>query len=535
MSAPNLQNLSQQSRQGSSLYGQSGLSSNPIGSASLNTGRSNQYSTGLTSNLNSNPSLSLSNSRTGLNQSSQQNGFLGHQQSNQMSNMNSPKYSSGVGNSLSSNFGNGLSSSFGSSVMNSGIFGNGATSPLSSVPSSAGTFGSSVNSSTQGSSHAFGSLLNNNSSNSFNQFGLGGNTSYSSFNSFSSGIDMQNSVTESLDLSEFPSLQPPSKQMSALRLTENNIQQQLSAAVPPPPPNNIQNTSTSNLSNLVNLGAGSPFNKTVTTSKTYSEVSNTNISGQSKQEHSPGFQMSNEDFPALPGAPKNNSMMSQAVSMSNDIMSHISPEPQVKVGVAPVGTKPTKASIVLPSLPPSMCRDQFGMAGLLACIRSKDINLIKLTLGMDLWDLGLNLNSKGSLHNTFQSPWADRPCDLHHLEHPVPPEYLTYRLHDRLDQQRIKQWGDDLLFWLYYNNIGEYPQLMAIYELQNRGWSYYTVDKVWITKAPGREAPKRTYERTTYCHYQWFDVANWKRSEKEGHLEMDKLEILDQMKSPFQL
>eukprot|EP00116_Pleurobrachia_bachei_P011521 sb/3471783/ len=175
-----------------------------------------------------------------------------------------------------------------------------------------------------------------------------------------------------------------------------------------------------------------------------------------------------------------------------------------------------------------MCKDQFGMAGLLAFIRSKDScpNLIKFALGMDLCDLGLNLQSKGNLHSTFQSPWSDRPCGLHHLEHTVPSEYR--RLPVRLNGStvdRIKKYGDDLLFWLYYNNIGTTIQLMAIQELQNRGWMYYIPEKIWVSKAVGKDPAKGPY--SVYC---WFDVTSWKKSEREMNIDLDKVEYSEQSK-----
>ena len=525
MSSPSLQNLSQ-SRTSTSIYGSNGAISMSA-SNNLPNSRLTYFSTSVQQSNTTNSNFGISNSRSITQPSSLTNGFLGHQ-SNQITNS---KLSSNIGLNLSSNFSgsNSIQSNFGNNnLVNSGLFGSNSTSP-NMVPSSAGSFVNSVNTNTQGSSHIFGSGFSNNS-----QFGsLNSNSSYSSFNSnnFTTSLDLHGS-SDSLDLSEFPSLQPPSKQLGSMRIDTNG------------PSINLTNSTNSTFS-LSNNSSG--FNKAITGNKTYSEVSNSNLTGQSKQDTSPGFQISHEDFPALPGAPKQLPVSSQPNSLSNDIIPHVQPQ-----GTSPhsqslppslhdplksslVGVMPNKTSksIVLPTFPSSMCKDQFGMAGLLAFIRSKDTcpNLIKFALGMDLCDLGLNLQGKGKLHSTFQSPWSDRPCGLHHLEQNVPQEYLTSKLSNRLNinmLHRIKKYGDDLLFWLYYNNVGTTIQLLAIRELQNRGWMYYIPEKIWITKALGKEPPKGPYDRAVYC---WFDVVNWKKSEREMTLERDRVEFMEPSKT----
>ena len=57
----------------------------------------------------------------------------------------------------------------------------------------------------------------------------------------------------------------------------------------------------------------------------------------------------------------------------------------------------------------------------------------------------------------------------------------------------------------------------------NRDWRYHKEERVWITRAPGIDPTYKTttYERGTYCY---FDTANWRRMNKEFHIEYDKLE-----------
>ena len=522
-SSPSLHSLGQ-SRSSSQLYGSTNGGSTGLPSTSLSSSRLNQFASGLNQNSTTS-SLGLNSSNRGLSQpSSLTNGFLNHQ-SSPSSSLNS-KFSPGLGNSLSSNnFGsNSFGSNFGNNIMN--ILG--STSPSSfgtstSTQASSQLFGSQQPSG--GGSHIFGSSLNSNNNNSgpYNSSQFSNNGGYSSFSGsgFSPSLEMSNSTmtTESLDLSEFPSLQAPAKQMAALRLDPGNTLAGLAGSVSVQPGGFSLNST------------NGPFAKSVTGSKTYSEVSNTNLAAQNKPENSPGFQISHEDFPALPGAPKPSHPIASHQMLPTDLMSQIAPtQPEAK----PVSmlNKPSKTSIVLPNFPPSMCKDQFGIAGLLAFIRTKDScpKLIKFALGMDLCDLGLNLHGEGKLHRTFQSPWADRPCGPHHLEQSVPSDYrnLEQRLKQNLtrtslsDRDRIKKYGEDLLFWLYYNNIGTTIQLLAIQELQNRGWMYYIPERMWITKALGKEAPKGHFG--TWC---WFDVTNWKKAEREMSVEPDKVEFSD--------
>lgn len=52
------------------------------------------------------------------------------------------------------------------------------------------------------------------------------------------------------------------------------------------------------------------------------------------------------------------------------------------------------------------------MMGLLSCIRAAkhNPNLLTLAMGMNLTELGLNLNTPETLHTTFSGPFASRLC-----------------------------------------------------------------------------------------------------------------------------
>lgn len=130
------------------------------------------------------------------------------------------------------------------------------------------------------------------------------------------------------------------------------------------------------------------------------------------------------------------------------------------------------------NIPNNMVADQFGMAGLLTFIRvaESDSNLVSLALGSDLTTLGLNLNSPEPLYNNFGGPWAENPCRPQDIDFHVPPEYLTNAvIRDKLAPVKLNRYQEDLLFYLFYTNVGDTMQLAASLELYNRDWRYHKV------------------------------------------------------------
>ena len=145
------------------------------------------------------------------------------------------------------------------------------------------------------------------------------------------------------------------------------------------------------------------------------------------------------------------------------------------------------------NIPPNMVVDQFGMIGLLTFIRAAetDPNLVSLALGADLTTLGLNLNSEVNLFPTFGGPWAETPCRPQDIDFHVPHEYLTntairyatatmatsqkHGLHclysrEKLAPVKLNRYKDDILFYMFYTNVGDVLQLAAAAELYNRDW-----------------------------------------------------------------
>lgn len=251
------------------------------------------------------------------------------------------------------------------------------------------------------------------------------------------------------------------------------------------------------------------------------------------------FTMSSEDFPALPGTqstdgPSPGGSVSGDKGISGGVGSDLGSQESTPANRAPGAEKSQAAKRGIQTspdgkvthIPASMVKDQFGMVGLLTFIRAAetDPNLVSLALGQDLTALGLNLNSPENLYPNFGGPWAETPCRPQDIDFHVPPEYLiNSTIRDKLAPVKLNRYKDDLLFYMFYTNVGDVLQLAAAAELYSREWRYHTEEKVWITQAPGLGAVEKTstYERGTYY---FFDAQTWRKVAKEFHLDYNKLE-----------
>merc|ERR1719429_455951 len=254
-----------------------------------------------------------------------------------------------------------------------------------------------------------------------------------------------------------------------------------------------------------------------------------NYVGMVKQpaDHSSEFQMSNEDFPALPGAPAPEPGGANSILDSVKLpTAGLTPEQEMaKTAQARKGIQTSPDGLVT-NIPANMVVDQFGMIGLLTFIRAAetDPNLVSLALGADLTTLGLNLNSEINLYPTFGGPWADTPCRPQDIDYHVPFEYLTNTtIRDKLAPVKLNRYKDDILFYMFYTNVGDVLQMAAAAELYNRDWRYHKEERVWITRAPGMVPLEKAdhFERGTYY---FFDVNSWRKVPKEFHLDYAKLE-----------
>jgi len=277
---------------------------------------------------------------------------------------------------------------------------------------------------------------------------------------------------------------------------------------------------------------------------------------QTHQEAQPEFQIQPDEFPALPGANKQSGESRTEESSSKLGSSGATTAGNIADVSGNLGLIPSSGGVAanggfrgqpgqlnstaarsgrgiqthpdgkVTNIPSGMVLDQFGMVGLLTFIRTaeQDPQLAQLAMGSDLTTLGLNLNSPENLYQNFASPWADTQCRPQDIDYHVPQEYLTNTMiRDKLAPIKLSRYGDDLLFFLFYVFPGDVLQIAAAAELFNRDWRYHKEERIWITRATGHEPSVKTttYERG---HYYYFDCQNWRKGQKEFHLDYDKLE-----------
>lgn len=136
-----------------------------------------------------------------------------------------------------------------------------------------------------------------------------------------------------------------------------------------------------------------------------------------------------------------------------------------------------------------------------------------------------------------------RPQDI---DYPVPAEYMiNVAIRDKLATMKMKQYKDDLLFFLFYTNVGDVMQIAAANELYvtdifyvrlhyliiliffsyQREWRYHMEEKIWITRVPGHTPT--TYDKNGSIErgtYYYFDAQNWRRVPKEFQIDTQKLD-----------
>ncbi|KAL8933941.1 MAG: hypothetical protein Q9216_006150, partial [Gyalolechia sp. 2 TL-2023] len=124
--------------------------------------------------------------------------------------------------------------------------------------------------------------------------------------------------------------------------------------------------------------------------------------------------------------------------------------------------------------------DRWGLAGLLATIRSDNPDVAGLAIGQDLTQLGLDLNSQEPLWPTWSGPFAEpnaRPLqpDFH-----LPECYTVDNVHRVRD--KISSFSDETLFWIFYTQPRDLMQELAASELTSRNWRYHKELMMWLTK-----------------------------------------------------
>ncbi|KAL4249812.1 CNOT2/3/5 family protein [Abortiporus biennis] len=158
-------------------------------------------------------------------------------------------------------------------------------------------------------------------------------------------------------------------------------------------------------------------------------------------------------------------------------------------------------------------QDKWGLLGLLAMIKSADMDTNLLSVGTDLGTMGLDMQTSGSLYSTFITPWADSSA-----AHSVEPDFHLPACYNVAPPppgpNKAAAFSDETLFFMFYSSPRDALQEVAAQELYNRNWRYHKENRLWITKETGT-SPSQKLIGGEQGIYSFWDPENWEKSRKE--------------------
>jgi CCR4-NOT transcription complex subunit 2 len=158
-------------------------------------------------------------------------------------------------------------------------------------------------------------------------------------------------------------------------------------------------------------------------------------------------------------------------------------------------------------------RDRYGLGGLLKQIRNSDSDTSNLTIGMDLTNLGLDLNSSEPLYPTFAGPFANGPTRPMQPDFVLPSCYSVTNIHPI--EEKIGSLSDETLFYIFYTMPKDVIQEQSAIELTSRNWRYHKGLQTWITKEPGYDDPQIISQDVERGRYILFNQHLWQREQRE--------------------
>ncbi|KAI0345617.1 hypothetical protein BDW22DRAFT_1369761 [Trametopsis cervina] len=166
--------------------------------------------------------------------------------------------------------------------------------------------------------------------------------------------------------------------------------------------------------------------------------------------------------------------------------------------------------------------DRWGLLGLLAMIKSADLDTTLLSVGTDLGTMGLDMQTPASLYSTFITPWADSSA-----AHTVEPDFHLPACYNVAPPppgpNKAAAFSDETLFFMFYSSPRDALQEIAAQELFNRNWRYHKEMRIWITKETGTPSSQKVAggEQGTYSYW---DPENWEKARKEMTVLYEDLE-----------
>ncbi|QDS69799.1 hypothetical protein FKW77_010424 [Venturia effusa] len=165
-------------------------------------------------------------------------------------------------------------------------------------------------------------------------------------------------------------------------------------------------------------------------------------------------------------------------------------------------------------------QERWGMPGLLARISTDSPDYDPLAVGMNIGDLGMNLESTEPLLPTWGSPFDDRPVVPTFT---LPQAYTVTNVPPLAS--KLDSFCDETLIMIFYQWPRDVLQEMAAQTLYKRDWRWHKMLKQWMMKdTQFGGAPTRISQQQERGYYIFFDVINWRRERREFVLDYEHLD-----------
>ncbi|TID23756.1 NOT2/NOT3/NOT5 domain-containing protein [Venturia nashicola] len=165
-------------------------------------------------------------------------------------------------------------------------------------------------------------------------------------------------------------------------------------------------------------------------------------------------------------------------------------------------------------------QERWGMPGLLAKINAESPDYDPLAVGMNIQELGLNLDSTEPLLPTWGSPFDDRPVVPTFA---LPQAYTVTNVPPLAT--KLDSFCDETLIMIFYQWPRDILQEMAAQTLYKRDWRWHKELRQWMMKdAQYGGAPTRINHQQERGYYIFFDVNNWRRERREFVLDYEHLD-----------
>ena len=152
--------------------------------------------------------------------------------------------------------------------------------------------------------------------------------------------------------------------------------------------------------------------------------------------------------------------------------------------------------------------DRYCLIELQPVIRMTNPDLNLLSVGQDLTVLGLELNSRECLYETFVSPWFNESS-----KNVVPSFMISELIQIAPPNKKFDLFTDESLFYIFYTHTNDILQIEASRELYKRKWRYHKFLQSWIRGGSTDNESSETHQKGTF---EFFDTNVWEKITKEN-------------------